>query len=145
LQIRADWRSSFQHSDCLVFARGETLKLFQPRSKRLLGGTPHERLVSGELLVIFEGDLERLGPPSKRYKFANFVTGVPIANFPSITASSLIVGKVVDPDFFKQIHDLLSALPGSRSGWIATFGKDFFARDAMDRCVAVVDYLKEYR
>jgi len=134
---------SFQHADCLVFERGETLKMFLPRSKRLLGGTPRDRLVIGHLLMIFENDLERLRPPSTRYKFANFITGVPIANFPRIIASSLIVGDAVDQDFFSQIRDLLNALPDRKSEWIATFGADFFTRDAIGRCVEAVRHLRE--
>jgi hypothetical protein len=134
---------SFQHSDCLVFERGETLKMFLPRSKRLLGGTSQDRMVIGDLLMIFATDLERLQPPSKRYRFANFITGVPIANFPAITVSSLFVGDEVDQDFFGQLHDLLNALPDRKSEWIARFGVDFFSRDAIGRCVEVVRYLRE--
>jgi hypothetical protein len=134
---------SFQHCDCLVFERGESAKMFLPRSKRLLGGTPQDRMVIGDLLVIFEKDLERLRSPSKRYKFANFVTGIPIANFPSIIASSVIVGDGVDQDFFRQIHDLLKALPNGKSGWIARFGEDFFTRHSIDRCVETVRHLRE--
>jgi hypothetical protein len=134
---------SFQHSDCLVFERGETLKMFLPHSKRVLGGTPQDRMVMGDLLIIFEKDLERLHPPSKRYKFANFIVGIPLANLPSITASSLIVGDAVDQDFFRQIHHLLSALPDRKSEWIARFGEDFFTRDAIGRCVEAVRHLRE--
>jgi hypothetical protein len=133
----------FQHADCLVFDRGETLKMFLPQSKRVLGGTSQNRMVIGDLLMIFEKDLERLHPPSTRYKFANFITGVPIANFPSITASSLIVGDAVDPGFFSQLRDLLNAFPDSKSEWIARFGEDFFTRDVVGRCVEAVRHLRE--
>ena len=134
---------SFQHADCLIFERGETLKMFLPHSKRLLGGTSQDRIVIGDLLMIFENDLEPLRPPSKRYKFANFITGIPIANFPSITASSLIVGGAIDQDFFSRIHDLLNALPDRKSEWIARFGENFFTRGAIDRCVEAVRHLRE--
>ena len=136
---------SFQHSDCLIFERGETLKMFLPESKRVLGGTSQDRMVIGDLLMIFATDLERLKPPSKRYRFANFITGIPIANFPSITASSLMVGDAVGQDFFSQIHDLLKALPDRKSEWIASFGEDFFSRDVLDRCVETVRHLREIR
>lgn len=134
---------SFQHFDCLVFERGEILKMFLPRSKRLLGGTPQDRMVFGDLLVVFENDLQRLRPPSQRYNLGNFATGIPIANFPSIIASSVIVADAVDQDFFRQIHDLLNGLPNGRSEWIATFGEDFFARPAIDRCVEAVRHLRD--
>lgn len=133
---------SFQHYDCLLFERGETWKMFLPRSKRLLGKTAQERLVIGDLLMIFGKDLERLRPPSTRFKFADFVTSIPIANFPSITASSVITEGVVDPDFFVQIRDLLNELPDKRSEWIGTFGKDFFTRTSIDRCVDTVRHLR---
>jgi hypothetical protein len=108
----------------------------------VLGGTPQNRMVIGNLLMIFERDLERLHPPSKRYKFNNFTTSIPIANFPSITASSLIVGDAVDEDFFRHIQQLLNALPDSKSEWIGRFGEDFFGRDAIARCVEAVRHLR---
>lgn len=133
---------SFQHYDCLLFERGETWKMFLPHSKRVLGGTAQERLVIGDLLAIFGKDLERLRPPSKRFKFADFVTSMPIANFPSITMSSVIIEGVVDRDFFRQIHDLLNGLPDRKAEWIATFGEDFFTRTPIDRCVDTVRHLR---
>lgn len=117
--------------------------MFLPRSKRLLGGTPQDRMVIGDLLVVFEEDLKRLRPPSRRYKLANFVTGIPIANFPSIIAFSVIVGDTVDPDFFRQIRDLLNRLPDSKLEWIAAFGDDFFTRPATDRRVEAVRHLRD--
>ena len=134
---------SFQHYDCLIFERGETLKLFLPQSKRVLGGAPQDRIVIADLLLVFEKNLERVRPPSKRYKSANFITAIPIANFPSLTASSLIVGDAVDQDFFRQVHELLNALPDTESEWIARFGENFFNRDAVSRCVEVVRHLRE--
>jgi hypothetical protein len=136
---------SFQHYDCLIFERGETLKLFLPQSKRVLGGTPQEHMVIGSLVMVLEKNLERLKPPSKRYKSDNFIAAIPIANFPSLTASSLIVGDAVNQDFFRQIHDLLNALPDMESEWIARFGEDFFNRDAISRCVEVIGHLREDR
>lgn len=133
---------SFQHHDCLLFTRGETWKMFLPHSKRALGGTAQDRLVIGDLLAIFEKDLERLRPPSKRFKFADFVISIPIANFPSITTSSVILEGVVDREFFWQIRDLLNALPDRKSEWIAKFGEDFFALAPIDRCVNAVSRLR---
>lgn len=134
---------SFQHCDCLVFERGGTLKMFAPHSKRVLGGTAQDRMVMGDLLVIFVSDLEPLRSPSKRFKFANFATYAPIENFPSITESSVIVEGVVDEHFFRQIRNLLIALPGSKLEWHAKFGEDFFTRPLIDRCVETVSYLRK--
>jgi len=133
---------SFQHYDCLLFERGETWKMFLPQSKQLLGRTTQERLVIGNLLAVFGQDLERLRPPSKRFKFADFATSIPIANFPSITEYSLIIEGNVDPDFFRRIRALLNDLPDKRSDWIATFGEDFFTRTPIDRCVDTIRYLR---
>lgn len=136
---------SFQHFDCLLFERGETWKMFLPRSKRLLGGTTQERLVIGDLLAIFEKDLQRLRPPSTRFKFVDFATSIPIANFPSITASSVIIEGVVDPDFFRKIRFLLNGMPDGISEWTATFGEDFLTRSPINRCVDTVKYLRSQR
>ena len=133
---------SFQHFDCLVFERGESLRMFSPRSSRVLGGTAQDRRVTGDLLVIFEKDLERLRSPSKRYKLTDFVTFIPIANFPSTIIASEIVEGDIDGKFFEKIHDLLNALPDSKSEWIAKFGEDFFSRTPIDRCVDTVRYLR---
>lgn len=136
---------SFQHCDCLIFESGETLKMFLPQSKRVLGGTSQNRMVIGYLLLTFAKDLERLKPPSKRYKFANFIAGIPIANFPSITESSMIIGEAVGQSFFNQIRDLMIALPDRETDWIARFGEDFFSRDALGRSVEIIRHLREER
>jgi hypothetical protein len=133
---------SFQHYDCLVFNRGDCLKLFKPFSKRALGGTPQERLVIGDLLVIFEQDLERLRPPSKRFKFTSFVTSAPISNFTSIVEYSRIENNRLDDYFFIRVKSLLDALPNNRAEWLKEFGDDFFNVSKIDRCIKTVDYLR---
>ena len=133
---------SFEHFDCLVFERGETLKMLSPHSSRMLGGRPQDRRVEGDLIVIFEEDLERLRPPSKRFKFGDFVTFMPTANFPSTIAGSEIVEGEVDRNFLGKIRELLNALPDSKSEWISKFGEDFFSRTPTDRCVDTVRYLR---
>ncbi|WP_067106414.1 hypothetical protein [Sphingopyxis granuli] len=133
---------SFEHFDCLVFERGETLKMFSPRSSRMLGASTQKRRVEGDLIVVFEEDLERLRPPSKRFKFGGLVTFMPTANFPStITGSEIIEGEV-DRNFFGKIRDLLNALPDSKSEWISKFGEDFFSRTPTDRSIDTVRYLR---
>ncbi|MBN8817307.1 MAG: hypothetical protein J0I80_01150 [Sphingomonas sp.] len=133
---------SFQHFDCLLFERGETWKMFLPYSKRMLGGTAQDRMVIGNLLAVFDKDIERLRPPSERFKFSRCVTSLPIANFPSITTSSMVVEGVVDQEFFLKIEALLNALPNRKSEWITIFGEDFCNRAAIDRFVDVVRYLQ---
>lgn len=133
---------SFQHFDCLLFERGEVLKMFLPRSKRVMLGTPQDRMVTGNLVLIFEHDFDRLRPPSQKFKFANLIAGVPIANFPSLVPLSMILCGTVDEEFFRQIRSLLDALPNSKIGWIDQFGEKFFTLSAVDRCVKLVTYLR---
>ncbi|KTE00818.1 hypothetical protein [Sphingopyxis sp. H115] len=133
---------SFEHFDGLVFKRGPTLKMFSSRSSRILGGSTQRRRVVGDLIVVFEEDLERLRPPSKRFKFGSLVTFMPTANFPwTITGSEIIEGEV-DRNFFGKIRKLLNALPDSKSEWISKFGEDFFSRTLTNRCVETVRYLR---
>jgi hypothetical protein len=135
---------SFQHFDCLVFERSETLKMFRPQSKRLMGGTAKDKMIIGDLMVIFKQDIEPLHPPSARFKITDWVTYAPIANFPSITISSILVDGLVARDFFRQIDDLLKALPDKKSEWTAKFGENFFALTQIDRCVDTVAYLRTF-
>jgi hypothetical protein len=133
---------SFQHFDALLFRRGETLKMFRPQTKRVIGGTARDRMIIGDFLILFEKDLELLRSPSTRYRYTNVVTAFPIANFPSLVASSMLVNDAVNIRFFDQIDDTLNALPNSNAEWIAKFGKDFFGSSVVDRCVEVVGYLR---
>lgn len=136
---------SFEHFDCLVFERGETLKMFSPRSSRMLGGSSQKRRVEGDLIVVFEKNIERLRPPSKRFKFGGLVTFMPTANFPSTIIGSEIIAGEIDRSFFGKIRDLLNALPDRKSEWISTFGEDFFSRTPTDRCITTVRYLRSRR
>ena len=132
---------SFRYCNCIVFGKGETIKLFLPLSVSAIDESPKDRFVLGDLLLIFENDVQRVGPSSKKYKFNNFITTVPLVNFPSIIASSLIRRNGIEEDFFRRIQNLLNTLPDSKSDWTATFGEDFLTRTAVDRCVATVQHL----
>lgn len=134
---------SFQNCDCLLMERGEAIKMFLPKSIRVLGGTAQDRRIDGELLVIFETDLERTSSRSKHYKFGNFVASVPISNFPSIIWSSIMIEDNVDQSFLDHISHLLDRLPSTKSAWTAAFGEDFYERPKIDRFVQVIGYLKE--
>ena len=133
---------SLRHFDCLVFERSEVVKMFQPKTKRVLGGTPQDRIVIGDLLFAFKGHIVPLRPPSKRHDIADYVASVPIANFPELTSLSFIDDGEHDSRFLQGIGKLLQALPAQKTGWIEIFGGDFFARETLDRTVEVVRYLR---
>jgi hypothetical protein len=128
---------SFRHFDCLVFSRGEILKLFRPTSRRILMGAPRDRRVSGELRLLFEADLNRLKPPSKRFDYSNHIFAAPIENFPSLILHSSLADGAVERTFFERIGTLLQALPSDRAGWQETFGREFFS------LTAVIRFLRE--
>ena len=133
---------SLRHFDCLLFERSEVVKMFLPRTKRVLGGTPQDRMVIGDLLFAFEGDIVPLRPPSKRNEITDFLASVPIANFPWLNSLSFIDDGEHDPRLLKGISELLQALPTQKSGWIEIFGGEFFTRKTLDRTVEVVGYLR---
>jgi hypothetical protein len=134
---------SFRHFDCLVFSRGEILKMFRPASKRVLMGTSRDRVVIGALVVVFEDELKRLRPPSKRFEFSDAIFAAPIANFQGLIPHSLIVDGAVDRIFIERIGKLLEALPGDRAGWQAAFGREALTLPSIDRRTQVIRFLRE--
>jgi len=100
-------------------------------------------MVIGDLVVVFDKDIERLRRPSKRFKVANYVISVPMANFSYLIDSSVIVEGKIDMGFFERIHELLNALPSNKSEWIAMFGEDFLRSSMTDRCVETIKYLRD--
>ena len=128
--------------DCLLFERSEVVKMFLPKTKRVLGGTPQDRMVFGDLLFALEGDIVPLRTPSKRHEIVDYVAWVPIANFPELTSLSYIDDGELDSRFLERTGELLQALPAQKSGWIEIFGGDFFGRKTLDRTVEVISYLR---
>ena len=134
---------SFRHFDCLLFSRGEILKTFMPKSHRMLFGGPQNRMVSGEIFLVFEADLINLRPPSKRFDYSSALFAAPIANFPGLTFHAAIVDGVVDDLFFEGVGKLLAALPDHRDGWLDRFGQSFFSLSPMNQFSEVVQYLRD--
>lgn len=133
---------SFRHFDCLVFARGEIIKMFLPMSVRVLMGTSANRRVSGDLLVALESELHELRPPSKRWEISNVLFAAPIENFPELISHSLLKDGAVGAEFLKGIENLLAALPDNRSDWENRIGK----RDSFQNVghnSAVIKFLRE--
>jgi hypothetical protein len=134
---------SFRHFDCLLFERGEILKMFRPASRRVLMGTPSDRRVSGELLLVFKDDLKRLRPPSKRFDYSTPVFAAPIENFAGLILNSGLDRGSVDKMFIERVGQLLDALPSDRSGWEQIFGRDFLELPFLDRFTEVVHFLRK--
>jgi hypothetical protein len=134
---------SFRHFDCLVFARGEILKMFRPASKRVLMGRSTDRRVNGELILVFEDELKRLRPPSERFEFPEPIFSTPIANFKGLILHSLLQDGTVDKIFIERVGKLLDTLPSGRAGWRATFGREFPAQPCGDRTRVVNRFLRE--
>lgn len=54
---------SMEHHDCLLFGGGDLVKMFVPRAKRVMGGSPQDRMVTGHLLIVPKDNLQPLTPP----------------------------------------------------------------------------------
>lgn len=133
---------SFRHFDCLLFARGEVLKMFMPESRRMLFGTPSDRMVSGSLRLLFEKDLKRLHPPSKRFEFSESIASIQLGNFPGLIPYSILSGDVAHSDFLTKIGQLLASLPDDQSGWEKQFGEGFFSLPGISRMSAIIRDLR---
>jgi hypothetical protein len=134
---------SFRHFDCLLFSRGEILKMFIPSSHRLMMGTPKDRRVAGNLFVVFAEAVERLRPPSKRHDYSDAIFAAPIDNFPGLILHSALEDGIVDKRFLDGVASLLNALPNDRHGWETAFGSDYFSLPGINTMSKVVRYLRE--
>ena len=108
---------SLRHFDCIVFQRGEVMKMFAPRTRRVIGGTPKDRMLTGYLLLAFQTDLTPLRPPSKRFDLLNKIAQVHLMNFPRLISLSALQNDTVDPRLLNGISALLAALPSNREDW----------------------------
>lgn len=117
--------------------------MFMPETRRAIGGSPKERVVSGYLIAAFQSDLIKLRPPSKRFDLLDVIAQIPVMNFPWLVSSSAFDGKAVDQRFTDGISALLSALPSDRIGWEARFGDDIFSVPRDQRLVSIIHHLRE--
>lgn len=117
---------SLRHFDCIVLSRDAVLKLFMPRSKRLMLGTPKDRMIFGEVLTVFADAVKPMKPPSKRFDYTDLVFSAPLANFPGLEMYE-VNGAFVDAEgFFQNLKALASFFPESADSWRQTFSDDFF-------------------
>ncbi len=114
----------FRYADCLLFFDEEIMKMLLPRSKRIMGGGPKDRIVTGELILLLRSDLQPLSAPSKKYDWPKTAFGCPIANFPWLLKQSILEGGEISKGFFDGVGDLLSTLPSTGADWRETFDSD---------------------
>ncbi len=135
----------FRHSDCLVLGGGEVLKLFQPRSKRIIGCGPQDRLVYGDFVFMLRRDLKRLRAPSQKHQWIGVdkMIGCPTANFSGLIEHSLISEEPFEPQLLVRLRALVDALPDDHAGWIALLGEDVFEARSHDHIIKLVAYLRE--
>jgi|TARA_Y100000815_G_scaffold270099_1_gene294184 hypothetical protein len=133
----------FRHFDCLVLSDSEVLKLFQPRSKRILGCGPSDRIVYGDFVFMLKCDLRRLKPPSPKYEFVHDkMIGFPTANFPGLIEYSLISDQPLRPELLLGLRKLVDALPDDNAGWIEMFGSQVFASRSHEYVVKLIEKLR---
>ncbi len=77
---------SFKNYDCLMFSRGETLKMFLPTLERMWMVSPGDRRLSGEIIVAFPDAIKKLRPPSKRYELGDIIFDMNRKLFGCVTA-----------------------------------------------------------
>ncbi len=134
----------FRHFDCLVLSDSEVLKLFQPRSKRILGCGPRDRIVYGDLLFMLKRDLQRLKPPSQKYEYVHDkMIGFPTANFPGLIEHSLISDELLEFQLLVRLRALVNALPDDQAGWVALIGENVFEERSNSNVVKVITFLRE--
>jgi len=132
----------FRQKDGLVFESGEVLKIFVPRSKRIMGCGPKDRLVIGDLLCLFQSDLRSLRPPSKKFQYDRQIFSAPDANFSSLRRYAINSNGSVDAAYKAGLKMLFDALPSTRAGWLDQFGEDFFELSTLERMSEGIKYLR---
>jgi hypothetical protein len=133
----------FRYSDELLFGDGEVMKLFIPRSKRLLGRTPQDRVIIGDLRFVPRRDLKKLRSASSKFEQPATSFGCPLTNFPWIVPFCGLSDRPIDQRLIAFFRDLFDALPDGESAWRQKFGSDFFEKPSIDRSVQIVRYLRD--
>ena len=134
---------SFRHYDCLLFSRGEFVKLFMPETTRVLGCPPEIRGIRGNLIVASAADWKPLRPPSKRYEQPEIIFSTLTENFSSLVLYSSLRDDRVEQEYFDYIAKLLAALPDDRAGWERELGDDIFSISPWDQFSRVNSHLRK--
>jgi hypothetical protein len=133
----------FRYSDELLFGDGEVMKLFMPRSKQVLLGTPQDRMIIGDLKFVLKRDLTKLRSPSNKFEQPASSFGCPLANFPWLVSFCWISEGRIDERIVVGLRELFDALPDTENAWRSRFGPDFFEMAPIDRLVPIVRYLRK--
>lgn len=134
---------SMEHHDCLLFGGGDLVKMFVPRAKRVMGGSPQDRMVTGHLLIVPKDNLQPLTPRSRRRRIIGAFRSIHLANFPSIIPLSQIRDDGVAEPFLAYLLALADTLPSDETGWRQLFGKSFIDDWQTDSSQAEIQYLRK--
>lgn len=116
---------------------GEFVKIFRPRLVRRSGAI----LIQGDIgfwpvsksSIVFENEST----------FFDCVTLCPIFNFPKMLKSSEINDGTVKVQFVEAICHLVLCIPSYASEFNELFDNRFFDKNAVDRCVLMVAFLRK--
>ena len=133
----------FRYADCLILKDSEILKLFMPRSKRIMGGLPQDRMIIGSLMFLPRKNLAALRPPSKKVEWPAFCAACDIANFPWLVPFCWLSDEPIDEVFVDGLQTLIATLPNDELGWQERFGDDVFERPALETVGPLIAFLRE--
>jgi hypothetical protein len=132
----------FPYADCVVLKDGEVLKLFIPRSKRIMGGLPQDRMIIGSLMFLPRKNLVALRPPSKKFEWPAFCAACDIANFPWLVPFSWLSHQPIDDRFLDGLQTLIATLPNDERGWQDRFGEDVFETPGLETVRPLIEFLR---
>ncbi|MBI1403455.1 MAG: hypothetical protein GC147_09590 [Porphyrobacter sp.] len=133
----------FPCADCVVLEDGEVLKLFIPRSKRVMMGHPQDRMIVGDLMFILGRKLVPLRAPSKKFARPEHCAACNLANFPWLVPFSWLSDEPIDGRFLDGLHTLIATLPNDERGWQERFGENVFETPALETVRQLVEFLRK--
>jgi hypothetical protein len=133
----------FHYADYLILKDSEVLKLFMPRSKRIMGGLPHDRMIIGSLMFLPRKNLAALRPPSKKFEWPAFCAACDIANFPWLVPFCWLSDEPIDEGFVDGLQTLVASLPDDERGWQDRFGEDVFETPSLQTVGPLIQFLRK--
>jgi hypothetical protein len=133
----------FPYADCVVLEDGEVLKLFIPRSKRVMMGQPKDRMIIGNLIFVPRRKLLPLRTPSKKFAWPEHCATFNIANFPWLVPFSWLSDEPIDSRFLDGLHTLIATLPNDERGWQERFGENVFETTVLETVRPLVEFLRK--
>jgi hypothetical protein len=133
----------FPYADCVVLKDYEILKLFIPRSKRVMMGQPQDRMIIGDLMFIPRRKLVPLRAPSKKFAWPEHFAACVIANFPWLVPFSLLSDEPIDGRLLDGLQTLIATLPDDERGWQERFGEDVFETPGLETVRPLIEFLRE--